>query len=253
MNILLTLNDHALAIDYSNRLIALEPYADNGYYLRAQAYRGLGECRKAIDDYATAIELFGNKERISSVSYLNMARCYEKLGQYCDAMIPVQTWVALDPARNDTSQTRAIVDDYSRKGQCTAAEAGRDEKVSIARVGQTIKVRAVVNGMPGTFIVDTGATFMSLKHSFAEKAGVAPDGDTLVKLNTANGITSARRGRAKAVALGKLVAKDVPVVIQTDERATYGAGIDGLLGMSFLSRFDMTLGAKTLELKSRRT
>jgi clan AA aspartic protease (TIGR02281 family) len=187
------------------------------------------------------------------VSYLNMARCYEKLGQYCDAMIPVQTWVALDPARNDTSQTRAILDDYSRKGQCAAGEAGRDEKVSIARVGQTIKVRAVVNGVPGTFIVDTGATFMSLKHSFAEKAGVAPDSDTLVKLNTANGITSARRGRAKAVALGKLVAKDVPVVIQTDERATYGAGIDGLLGMSFLSRFDMTLGAKTLELKSRRT
>jgi hypothetical protein len=46
-------------------------------------------------------------------------------------------------------------------------------------------------------------------------------------------------------------AQDVAVIVQTDERASYGDKIDGLLGMSFLSRFGMTIGSKAVRLKSR--
>jgi aspartyl protease family protein len=72
-----------------------------------------------------------------------------------------------------------------------------------------------------------------------------------LKLATANGITVGQRGKAKTVALRKLSAENVAIVVQTDDRATYGDKIDGLLGMSFLSRFDMTIDAKSVRLKPR--
>src|SRR5262249_35830991 len=77
-----------------------------------------GSPQKAIDDYATAIELFGNKDRISSVGYLGMARSYEKIGRFCDAALVIESWVSLNPARNESSQTRAIIATYMKQGGC---------------------------------------------------------------------------------------------------------------------------------------
>src|SRR3954454_9008780 len=250
VNILLQLNDYPAIVSAAAELIKLEPYGDNGYFLRALGHDRGGNCKKAIDDYTTAIEMFGNKEKISSVGYLGMTRCYEKLGQFCDATIPIETWIALNPARNDTSQTRTILADLSAKGNCAAVATG-EEIIPVGRPGQIVTVAASVNGVPGRFVLDTGATFVSLKRSFAQRAKVDVDESTSLRLNTANGVANGRPGRAKLVALKKLSAQDVAVVVQADDRGTYGDKIDGLLGMSFLSRFDVTIDPKAVRLKAR--
>jgi aspartyl protease family protein len=252
VNVLLQLNDYPEVVSAATQLIKLEPYSDNGYYLRALGHDRGGDCKTAIDDYATAIELFGNKEKISSVGYFSMMRCYEKLGQFCDATIPIETWIALNPDRNDTSQTRTILADLSEKGNCATTASTAEEIVPVGRSGQTIIVSASINGQLGRFVLDTGATFVSLKQSFARRAKVVVDESSSLRLNTANGIAEGKRGHAKSVALKKLTAQDVAVVVQTDGRGSYGDNIDGLLGMSFLSRFDMTIDAKAVRLKSRR-
>jgi clan AA aspartic protease (TIGR02281 family) len=251
VNILLQLNDYEEVVSTATELIKLEPYGDNGYYLRALGYDRGGNCKKAIDDYATAIELFGNKERISSVGYFGMMRCYERLEQFCDARVPIEAWIALNPARNDNSQTRMILAELSSKGNCALATAAGEEVLPLGRTGQTVTVPVSINGVPGRFILDTGATFVALKRSFAQRAKVDVDESSSIRLATANGITEARRGHAKSVALKKLAAQDVAIVVQADDRATYGDKIDGLLGMSFLSRFDMTIDAKSVRLKAR--
>ena len=250
VNILLQLNDYAAVVGAANELIKLEPYGDNGYFLRALGHDRGGNCKKAIDDYANAIELFGSKEKISSVGYLGMTRCYEKLGQFCDATVPIETWIALNPARNDTTQTRTILTDLSAKGHCAAVATG-EEVIPVGRPGQTVTVSASIYGVTGRFVLDTGATFVSLKRSFAQRANVEVDESTSLRLNTANGVANGRQGRAKLVALKKLSAQDVAVVVQADDRGTYGDKIDGLLGMSFLSRFDVTIDPKAVRLKAR--
>ena len=58
------------------------------------------------------------KQTISSVSYHGMARNYEKLGQFCDAISAIEAWVANNPAQNDTSQTQAIIATYRSKAKC---------------------------------------------------------------------------------------------------------------------------------------
>jgi clan AA aspartic protease (TIGR02281 family) len=91
---------------------------------------------------------------------------------------------------------------------------------------------------------------VSVKSAFANRAKI-PDSDTgEITVNTANGPTKARLTKASKIALGKLEAADVPIAVQNDEKV-YGAGIDGLLGMSFLSRFDVQMAAGSMEVRTR--
>jgi aspartyl protease family protein len=50
-----------------------------------------------------------------------------------------------------------------------------------------------------------------------------------------------------------LQAKDVPIVVEDDAKATFGDGIDGLLGMSFLSRFKVTIDTQVVKISNRQT
>jgi clan AA aspartic protease (TIGR02281 family) len=249
VNVLLTLSDYQRAIGVATDLIALEPFNDNGYFLRAVAHDRAGETQHAIDDYVTAIELFGNKKVISSVSYLALARDYEKLGRFCDAIEPIETWVDLNPAANDTSQTRAIIAEYTSKGRCQSA-AGNEER--FPRSGNLVRLQVSVNGVRGNFVLDTGATFVALTQSFAQKAMVEIEPDSVVRLHTANGMAEGKRGSAKTIQLRSLSAKDVQVVVQTDAKAAFGDGIDGLLGMSFLARFKLSMDAQAVRISGRK-
>jgi len=243
-NVLLELSDYSGAEAVASDLINLEPLYDNGYYLRALARDRGGLLEKAIDDYITTLELVGNKDRIISEPYFNMARVYEKLGRFCDAVLAIEAWVSLNP-KHDTSQTRTIIANYMRKGECATATSGKMEVFGVPRPNDIVKIPVAINGTRGTFILDTGATFVSLKNSFAQKAGVEIDQESSVRLHTANGIAGGKRGRAKSIQLRSLLAKDVPVVVQADG---YGDGIDGLLGMSFLSRFNINIDAKNVRI-----
>jgi clan AA aspartic protease (TIGR02281 family) len=248
VNTLLKLSDYATAETIASDLIRLEPYGDNGYFLRAVARDGNKSFKGAIDDYVTAIELFGNKDRISSVGYYRMARDYEKLGQFCDAMLPLERWVALDPSRHDSSQVQAMLSDYAAKGGCAAATSGGEERFPAARPGGVVKVPVIVNNVAATFILDTGAAFVALKDSFAKKAKVEIEAGSSVHLHTANGIAEGQRGRADTIQLRSLKAKSVPVVVEADSAAAYGDGVDGLLGLSFLSRFNVTIDGRTVRI-----
>lgn len=252
VNILLTLSDYETAVAISSKIIELVPFNDNGYFLRAVAHDRGGSPRKAIDDYTTAIDLFGNKQRISSVSYLGMARSYEKLGQFCDAITAIEAWISNNPAQNDTSQTQAIIGTYRSKAKCEPATAASEEVFAVSRPGNIVKLPVSINGTRGFFVLDTGATFVSMKNTFAQKAKVTVDADSAVQLHTANGMTTAKRGRAQTIQLRSLQAKDVPVVVQDDAKGTFGEGVDGLLGMSFLSHFKLTVDARSVRISGRK-
>ncbi len=246
VNMLLKLSDYTTAEYIASDLIRLEPFNDNGYFLRALARDGNKSFKSAIDDYVTAIELFGNKDRIASIGYYNMARDYERLRQFCDAMLPIERWVALDPSRHDTSQTRAMLSDYAAKGGCAAASSGGIETFPAARPGSVVKVPVVVNNVTGTFILDTGASFVVTTTSFAKKANIDVEQGSAVRLHTANGVVDGKRGRADVIQLRSLKARGVPVVIEADDAAAYGA--DGLLGLSFLSRFNVTIDGRSVKI-----
>ena len=250
-NMLLDLSDYSTTVAVATMYIALVPHDNNGYFLRAVAHDRGGEPRKAIDDYITAIELFGDRASISSVSYIGMARNYERLGQFCDAALAIQAWVARNPARNETSQTRMMIAGYVAKGGCAVDEKRNEVVIPIVRRGDVVTVSVVLNGVTGNFIVDTGATFVMVTHGFAQKANVDVDQSSTIKITTANGIADARRGRAKTIRLRTLESSDVPLVVHANPKENFGGRFDGLLGMSFLSRFNVSMDAKSVRIRTR--
>jgi tetratricopeptide (TPR) repeat protein len=250
-SILLKLSDYITAESVATGLIKLEPFNGNNYFLRALARDGNKSPKDAIDDYVTAIELVANKDHINGIVYYKEAADYANLGQFCDALLPLEQWIALDPSRHNTTQTQAMLSDYTAKGGCETATTGGAESFPAARLGTVIKVPVVANNISGIFILDTGASFVALKESFAERANIESYPGSAVRLHTANGIADGKRGRAETIQLRSLKAKSVPVVIESDSAAAFGDKVDGLLGLSFLSRFNVTIDGQTVRIATR--
>ena len=114
-----------------------------------------------------------------------------------------------------------------------------------------VRLSVTINGVQGNMVLDTGATFVSLTGAFAQKAKVQIDQDSVIHIRTANGVVEGKRGRAAKIQLRSLQAKDVPVVVDISPKASYGEGIDGLLGMSFLSHFKFSIDAQALGILRR--
>ena len=142
-----------------------------------------------------------------------------------------------------------MIKSYQSKGACKAAPGPKEEIFAISRPNHVVTLQAAVNGVQGNFLLDTGATFVALKSSFAKKANVDIDQDSSIKLSTANGFADAKGGLAKSIQLRSLQAFDVSLVVQEDSQGLYGPNVDGLLGMSFLSRFNVVMDGKTVKVK----
>ncbi len=251
-DLLLKLSDYAMALEVADEYVRRSPTTANAHYLRAMALQGLGDYDRAIVDYSEAIDLFGaDRSKISTTVFLHMAESYAKLGRYCEAMTPIWTWVAIDPARRDNERSRKIIEDYERRGNCAVSNQNRKERYAAAGANRVVKAPVLINGVRGIFLIDTGASYVSIKKTFADKAKVAYAGGSPITLHTANGQTRGRLTKADAVKLGQLAARDVPLVVQDGEQSSYGPGIDGLLGMSFLSRYDMRVAGGFIEIQTR--
>jgi clan AA aspartic protease (TIGR02281 family) len=112
-------------------------------------------------------------------------------------------------------------------------------------------VTVEINGTRGLFILDTGASFVAVQQEFAKRAKLPMDQGSKMTLHTANGDTSGILSKAEAVKLGRLAAMNVPVVVQTSPEKLYGKTIDGLLGLSFLSRFEVQIANGYIEVRGR--
>lgn len=107
-------------------------------------------------------------------------------------------------------------------------------------------VPGIVNGLSVRFVLDTGASLVSLPASVARQAGVSLDNATPVVINTANGRARARRVVLNSVKVGGIAVSLVEALVVDD------AGLSvPLLGMSFLNRTNMLREGDTLVLTRR--
>ncbi len=126
--------------------------------------------------------------------------------------------------------------------------------VPVTKVGRSLVVQAKLNGTrDARLIVDTGAEITVLSHAVALDAGLLPSMTVAtVTLNTAGGSVRADVFRVGSVSLGTAEARNVTAVVHDLPDAP--AGVDGLLGLTFLDQFLVTVDAQKgeLHLKPRR-
>ena len=103
------------------------------------------------------------------------------------------------------------------------------------------RAEGYVNGVPVEFLLDTGATVVSVPMHVAEKTGMKLGPRTTV--NTANGRTHAWLSHIDSVVLGNLAISDVDAIILD------GTHEEILLGMSALRDLDFRHSGGTIELR----
>jgi aspartyl protease family protein len=142
-----------------------------------------------------------------------------------------------------------------------------DGKKRILRVGQNVAVQpsgsgpakvvltadsaghflttGTINGASVRFIVDTGASMISLGAGDASRMGIDASKGQKGIANTANGQTQVSRVKLDTVRVGEIVLNNVDALVHQHDLPV------ALLGMSFLNRMEMQRDGDTMTLKKR--
>ena len=103
-------------------------------------------------------------------------------------------------------------------------------------------VTGYINGVEATFLLDTGATDISVPEGLARSAGLEPGAPS--QAQTAAGVITTRMTRIDRVELGGIVLEDVRAHINP-----HASGDEVLLGMSFLRQLEFTQRGDELTLR----
>ena len=106
---------------------------------------------------------------------------------------------------------------------------------------------AAVNGVSLKFIVDTGASVVTIGVDDAKRAGILYLSGQRSLMQTANGVAPAYRVKLDTVRLGDITLNNVDGVV-VEGNALGGVG---LLGLSFLNRIEMRREGDTMTLTRR--
>lgn len=135
------------------------------------------------------------------------------------------------------------MDHYLKRKPVVVSAAG-ELVIPRARDGHFYAMGAV-NGRPVTFVVDTGATLVTVSEQFAREAGLSKGVSTVFK--TANGDMPGRIVADVPVAIGPLDVSGVRVAVGF---VGHEVG-DALLGQSFLAKFELVVKNNQMTLRKR--
>ncbi|MEO5573506.1 MAG: retropepsin-like aspartic protease [Gammaproteobacteria bacterium] len=99
-----------------------------------------------------------------------------------------------------------------------------------------------INGQPVEFLLDTGATLVSIPQPLAQRLGLKPG--IPLESQTANGTVTTYATVIENIELGGIVLRNIRASINPGQ-----TGNDVLLGMSFLQQLELTQHGNTLTLK----
>lgn len=135
-----------------------------------------------------------------------------------------------------------------RVGQNVAAQSsgsGPATAVLTADANGHFLTTGNINGKSVRFLVDTGASMISLGASDAYRIGLDPGKGQSSTVMTANGTATVSRVKLDTVRVGEITLNNVDALLHQQDMPV------ALLGMSFLNRMEMQRNGETMTLKKR--
>lgn len=157
----------------------------------------------------------------------------------------IYKWVDRDGRVHFTDTTAGIPPEYrnhieektSTAPALQPTAAPTSYKIPLRRAGNAMLVEAVVDSTrPARLLLDTGAEFTVLSTAVARSLALNVKDAAVVPLRSASGEFFAPMMKVQSITVGEAAVHDVEVIIHD---AT--PGLDGLLGMSFLDNFLVTI------------
>jgi clan AA aspartic protease (TIGR02281 family) len=211
----------------------------------ATMVEGLNEAGKTAysrGDYAEAERLFARAiehQPREAVLHYHHAVALTRLGRWREASRAYETVLGLSPPADIAAATRTALRDLAPLLRTRRAAPPEAVSVPLERRGGVWFADVTINeARTARFMIDTGASLCAISPELAESLGIRPEPDArVIELQTANGPTSGRLVRIASIRVGEAEATNVPGVMVAS--ANLGSG--GILGMSFLSGYVVTI------------
>ncbi len=129
----------------------------------------------------------------------------------------------------------------------TGGSDGTSRTTLSADAGGHFFATAMINGVSMRFIVDTGASLVTISSDNAKRAGILYLSGERGAMQSANGVVIAYKVKIDTVRLGDITLNNVDGIVVEGN----GLGNNGLLGMSFLNRIEMRREGDTMTLTRR--
>ncbi|ARU54549.1 aspartyl protease-like protein [Oleiphilus messinensis] len=222
------------AILDTEALIKADPYNKDYWIWKGQLHESLRETEQAVLNYRQALKL---APRLSKIP-MNVVTLLSSAAQYCEAYIELNRYMSEFPELRTNAKINFMLDDFFQKGDCVIEKQRVAGIIKFPPGGNTIKVTSTVNHEhSANFVVDTGAAMVTVTPELARRLGLEKQGRP-VQFLTANGLTTGYLAKVSTITVAGITAHDVEVAILNQP---LGNNLDGLLGMSFLARFNLNL------------
>ena len=210
------------------------------YHLRAQRAWQAG-------DYVEAMHLWSQAAALQPADpafHYHRGAALVRLGLRVSASEAFQMALLLEPP---PPLAALVLQEIARLNQAGALTAQETTVPLEHGLGVWI-ARVVLNGArTGRFLVDTGSSVTVLSPTLAADLGISGGADgTPVELHTLGGRTAGAPAVVGSLRVGTLELRDAPVVLHDP-----GPGLDGILGNTFLSRYQVTVDADRRQLHLR--
>lgn len=241
-------SDYKDAETTGDEMVGAFPASSTAYGWRARAREKNGNPKGAYEDMRIALALMPDPKVVGLQSYYELAKLADSAGTPCEAVAILRDYVAYDSLQRQTQQISTLMSEWQKKGTCPPLIASGTATLHYDTHAGGILLPVEINGIMARMVIDTGATRTVLTEQLADRAGIAHSDHQGASVMTANGPIWVATGRANNMALGGARLGNVPVFVQ---KASFGPGIDGLLGLSFLGNFQVRISNGTLELAIR--
>lgn len=223
-------------------LLQLDPADKDYWWWRARVREQAGNLDGAVADYRQALIL---APQLDSVPFM-LSSVLDRLGRPCEAVLPIEQYLHFRPSERSAPALAERLNRLLAQGGCDHSEG--EAVVPFPSGASVILVQTQVSAAaPASFVLDTGASWTILDAAYAREAGLDPASGSEVFVHTALGLAKARYLVADRIAVQGLVAQRVPVAV-VDE---VPGEARGLLGLSFLSRFEVQIDPAASEVRLR--
>jgi len=225
------------AVATFNKLLADDPTCIPCWIDFASAFYSSGQSLEALSLMQQAIKRFPD----SSVYHFAMARILDQMGTQSADSEKLRTAASyyrksleLQPKRNSLAAKRYY--EITQTRVPPQLEAMRADEVPLYRQGASYFIDANINGVPGRFILDTGASYTSVAAASLARFKLVPSSET-ARVRTANGIIQATFAYAD-INLGQHTLRQTLIGVLPE---SFGSDCDGLFGLDSLRRLNAQL------------
>lgn len=244
------LSEFDAAIADATMLIEDAPDDQDFWWWRGRARVLKGDLESAERDLTQALLLL---PQASSIPF-DLAEVRERLGRFCEARDPILQYLHFRPDQWNDRRNELRIERLTELGECDRLSSGERAEIRFPAGARSIPVRARFNDQHvGTFLLDTGASMVTVTQKFASAIGLTPQPGKSLTMHSATGVHRAKLASARSIEVQGMRAEQVPVAVLDDMLED----LDGLLGLSFLSRFELQVdtarGVAVLQARGRGT